>query len=155
MKPFEPKAEKAEWRMIYDGLLATAESDTLIPYEDFDKVLGRRLSDNRSPLYRARTELSRNRKKWMEAVPRQGYRVIRANEHLGVAAQHKKKARRQLGIMVKVGDCTDLSKLTSSELVDFDQQQRVNAALFMIVTHHEKRLERIEKLLRSEGRLLD
>ncbi len=155
MEPFKPKADKAEWRMIYDGLLSTAEFDTLISYTDFNELLGRKLTANRTPLYRARSELGRMRKKWLEAVPSKGYRVIRANEHMSVANQHKKKARRQLGIMVKVGDCTDLAKLTSSELADFDTQQKVNMALFMVMTHHEKRLSRIESLLRSEGRLLE
>ena len=84
-----------------------------------------------------------------------GYRVIQANEHVRVAEQHKTKAKKQLGIMVKVAQATDLSRLTPHELAVFDQQQSINSALFMIAVHHEKRLQRIEALLREEGRLLE
>lgn len=150
--PFEPKGEKPEWRMIYDELLAEADYGGLISYRALQDVLGRPLEDNRSPLYRARLELGEQRHRWLEVVPGVGYRVIEAAEHLRIAQAHKRKARRQFGMMVKVGEVTDLARLTPTELATFDAQQRINVGLFMIAAHHERRIARIEELLREEGK---
>jgi hypothetical protein len=82
-----------------------------------------------------------------------GYRVIEAREHMDSAQRHKKRAKRQLGLMVKVAEVTDLSRLRPEELAQFDTQAKVNAMLYMVAVHHERRLNRIEEILRGEGKL--
>jgi len=151
---FQPKGDKAEWVMIFDELLAEADFGTVITYAQLEEVLGRSLEANRAPLYRARGELGDRRKRWLEAVPKVGYRVIEANEHVRVAGQHKRKARRQLTTMVKIAEVADLTRLTAAELSDFDAQSKVNWLLYSAVVHHERRIARIEELLRGEGKEL-
>jgi hypothetical protein len=151
--PFGPKGEAAEWRLIYDELLSGSEFGDLITYAELDAVLGRRFLDNRKPVYRARRELGEERRRWLEAVAGRGYRVVQANEHLRIAQQHKRKARRQLTHMTEVTSATDLGRLTSDELAAFDAQTRINAALVAIAFSHEQRLARIETTLRNSGML--
>jgi hypothetical protein len=144
---FQSKGHIPEWKMVYDDLLADADYGMVITYDDLDAALGRRFVDNRSPLYRARTHLGEERSRWLETVPTVGYRVIEANEHMGVANRHKRKATRQLGMMVTVAEVTDLSRLTPSELSSFDAQQKINAMLYLFALHHERRLQHIESVL--------
>jgi hypothetical protein len=151
--PFQPKGDLPEWRLIYDKLLEHADFGDVITYQDLDEVLGREFEDNRGPLYRARQYLSDMRKRWIEPVPRIGYRVIEAREHILFAQQRKRRARRQLGQMMTVTESTDLARLTPSELASFDSQAKVNTMLYMVAVHHERRLNRIESILRDEGKL--
>ena len=148
---FKPKGEKAEWAMVYDGLLSEADFGTVVTYAQLDELLGRTFEDNRAPIYRAREELGERRKRWLEAVPRVGYRVIDANEHVRVAGQHKRKAKRQMTTMVKVSQVTDIARLTPTELAEFDTQSKVNWLLYSALVHHERRISRIEELLRDKG----
>jgi hypothetical protein len=97
--------------------------------------------------------LGEMRRRWLESVPRVGYRVIEAREHLIVAQKKKRRARNQLRGMVRVAEHTDLSRLTPAELASFDSQAKVNAALYMVAMHHERRLNRIESILRDEGKI--
>lgn len=150
---FHPKGDVPEWRIIYDRLLTNADFGDLISYAALSHALGREFRRNRTPLYRARTELGSLRHRWLEAVPGRGYRVIEAREHLMVAAGHKRRARRQLTLMKRVADVTDLSRLTADELATYDQQTRINAALYMVAVHHERRIARIEQVLREAGQL--
>lgn len=151
--PFQPKGDLPEWRLIYDRLLEHADFGDVITYAELDEVLGREFEDNRSPLYKAREHLGALRSRWIEPVPRIGYRVIEAREHIHVAQQRKKRARRQFRAMVRVAEFTDLSRLSPSDLATFDSQAKINAALYMVAVHHEKRLNRIEGILRDEGKL--
>lgn len=151
--PFQPKGDLPEWRLIYDRLLEHADFGDVITYTQLDEVLGREFEENRSPLYKAREHLGEMRRRWIEPVPRVGYRVIEAREHLLAAQQRKRRARRQLRAMVKIAEVTDLARLTPAELASFDSQAKVNAALYMVAVHHERRLNRIEGILRDEGKL--
>ncbi len=151
--PFQPKGDLPEWRLIYDRLLEHADYGDVITYAELDEVLGREFEDNRSPLYRAREQLGVARSRWIEPVPRVGYRVIEPREHIIVAQNKKRRARTQLRGMVRVAEFTDLSRLSPSDLATFDSQARVNTMLYMVAVHHEKRLNRIESVLRDEGKL--
>ena len=151
--PFAPKGDLPEWRLLYDALLEQAEFGQVISYDQLDAALGRRFTDNRSPLYRARREMGELRRRWLDAVPGTGYRVIEAHEHIGLAQRHKRRAKRQLGAMVRVAEVTDLDRLTPDQLASYDHQSRLNAMLYMVAVHHEQRLNRIEAVLRKEGML--
>lgn len=155
MTRFQPKGDQAEWRLIYDNLLTHAKPGDLITYEMLDDVLDREFRTNRVPLYRARDELGRERQRWLDAEAGKGYRVIQANEHIRVAGKHKRKAQRQLGTMVKVGEVTNLAELTPEELFRHDKQHMVNVALWRVALYHEARINRIEDILRADGKLKD
>ena len=150
---FQPLDDKPEWRKIYDQLLADAEYDTIITYAQLSAVLGRDFEEQRGPIYRARRELGNLRFRWLAAVPKIGYRVIRANEHISVADDHKHRARRQFTRMLEVSRATDLAHLSPEELAHFDRLNRNNNLLATIVMSHEHRLERIEAVLRADGKL--
>jgi hypothetical protein len=151
--PFTSRRAVPEWQMIYTALLERADFGTVVTYEELDAVLERPFVENRSPIYRARRQLGDMRSRWIEAVPGVGYRVIEAREHIDSAQKHKRKARRQLGLMVRVAEVTDLSALSPPELARYDEQSKINQMLYQVAVHHERRLARIESILRGEGKL--
>lgn len=152
-KAFQPLDDKPEWRKIYDELLDDADYGRVVTYEELTTVLGRRFELHRSPIYRARRELGNLRLRWLVAVPKIGYRVIDANEHIHVADDHKHRARRQMTRMLEVARSTDLANLQPAELEFFDRQNRINMALASITMAHEQRIQRIESVLRADGKL--
>ena len=149
---FAPKGEKPEWLMVYEQLLASADFGDVITYAMLEETLGRQFAPNRGPLYRARDYLGDARKRWLEAVPNIGYRIVDADEHVRVAAGHKLKGRRQYGRMLKVMQVTDLTKLGPDDLATWDEQQKIGFALWGVIAH-ESRIRRIEEILRREGLL--
>lgn len=149
---FAPKGEKPEWQLVYDTLLGDADFGTTITFEQLDHVLGREFVTNRAPLYRARDELGERRKRWLVPVPTVGYRVTDAAEHVSVAIEHKRRSRRQLGMAVRVLTSTDLNRLSTDGLAEWDAEQKMTFALWAIVAH-ENRIKRIEEVLRKEGLL--
>lgn len=151
--PFKPKAELPEWRLIYDKILEHVEFGDIITIEQLDEVLGRSFVENRGPLYRARQHMAEMRRRWFEPIPGVGYRIIEASEHMHAAQARKQRARRQLRQMVRIGEVTDLSRLTPEQLAAFDSQAKVNAAVYMALVHHERRLSRLEEILRADGKL--
>lgn len=151
--PFQTKGEKPEWQMIYDALLSRAEFGDLITHDQLDAVLGRTFVDDRGPLYKARRYLGKHRKRWVEPVEGLGYRVIEAREHISAAQRRKRRARRQLSLMVEIAEITDLTRLTPEELAQFDTQAKINARLYLVAVQHERRLNRIEDILRKDGKL--
>lgn len=147
----EAKADKAEWRILYDALLTDVEPGDIIKYEQFSEALGRDFLADRNPVYRATLELGRTRKRWLKVVPRVGYRVIEAREHIGESAERKARATRQLSKAIQIGNATDVERLTRDELTMWDTQQRYNAFVFQVIGQHENRLSRIEEALRTAG----
>jgi DNA-binding winged helix-turn-helix (wHTH) protein len=132
-QPFQPKGDRAEWQMIYEDLLLGAEFGDVVTLADLNRVLGRDFRKSRSPLYRARKAFAAERGRWLTAVPRVGYRVIEAREHMTHA--------------------NDVTRLTPDELKRFDGQAKVNALLFSVAVQHERRLNSHEDALRRAGML--
>lgn len=153
MTLFTPKGEKPEWRMIYDSLLSGVESGDTVTLDQLDDALGRTFSTNRSPLYRACRELGAARHRWLEAVPRVGYRVVEANEHTRLSRGHKRRGQRQFSTALTVLNATDLTRLNEPERDHFDTQTRVVQALVFVAVQHEARLARLETAMRAGGML--
>jgi hypothetical protein len=134
-------------------LLAAAEFDDVVTYDQLSVCLNREFIRNRGPIYRACHQLGMLRHRWLEAVSGVGYRVIQANEHVRASLDRKQRARNQLQKMQVISRATDLARLTFEERELWDRQERINAALVSIVSSHEKRIDRIEEVLRADGKL--
>lgn len=149
--PSQPR-KPPEWEVVYVQLLLHADFDDLITYDQLNECLHREFKQNRGPIYRACQELGVMRYRWLEAVPGVGYRVIHANEHVRASNARKKRAQRQFDKMLVVARATDLGVLTDEERTLWDRQNRINVALVGIVNGHEQRINRIEEVLRADGK---
>jgi hypothetical protein len=103
-----------EWRLIFD-VLVTTPVDGVVTYDALTDLLGRDFLDNRSPVYRARDELLEASKKAIVCVPRTGFRVVRANEHVALAQGRRKRAGNEMKKSLALVTNTNVGELTSRE----------------------------------------
>jgi hypothetical protein len=149
--PFQPKGELPEWRMIYERLLETADFGDLITYGMLDEVLGRPFDESRSPFQKARKVLAERRKRQLVVVPRVGYRVVEAREHLDVAADYQRRGQRHLQRMSRVFDTTPVEHLTPAERLLFDRQSIIAYTQLSFMIETNRRFDRHEAILRNAG----
>ncbi|MEU6725576.1 hypothetical protein ABZ917_17865 [Nonomuraea wenchangensis] len=139
---FEVKGDQPEWRMIYSTILAL-DVDDVIKYADLDDVLGRDFLQDRSPIYRAISELEKTDHRTLTNVRGVGYRVAAASEHEGLARAHHQRSRRQMKKAVNKAASADRKALTP------DQRKRIDS-LEMSLRQHSQMIRRLE--LRDEQR---
>jgi len=150
-RPFQPKGDVPEWRMVYEKLLADAQFGDVITYAMLDAALGRSFVENRSPLAKAKAKLAEWRKRQIVVIPTVGYRVVEAREHLDVATDYQRRGQRQLQRMARALDSTPTEYLTPAERLLYDRQSIIayTQVAFMIETN--RRFDRHEAILRNAG----
>lgn len=119
MSPFEPAGDRARWRAIYE-ILQAAPVDTIVTYEELGKALDLDPDEDRHAIQmavrRAAQEYERQDKHAVDAVPNEGYRVVKADAHLDLARHHQKKAGRSLKRGHSKAVNVDLSEVADPEV---------------------------------------
>ena len=93
--PFQPKGERARWRIIYDVLAALGPGDVLT-YDrcavllDLDPLKDRGLIQGAVRDAARRNEV--DNKHAIEAIPNKGYRVVEAVEHARLAKNYQRRS---------------------------------------------------------------
>lgn len=146
MSPFEPVGEQARWRIIYD-MLEHVPADGTLTYEemgdelDVDPVEERHIIQ--MAMRRAAKELETTHGHAVDAVPNVGYRVVHAEEHLGLARRHQKKSSKSL--------VRGQSKVVNVDLTGVDPEVRkafqVMAAAFSMQLEFNRRTDVRQKRL--------
>lgn len=99
MTPFEPKGEKARWRLIYDILLKRDIGD-VITYEEMAEALELHADTDRHAIQmavrRAAKEYESTDLRALDSVPNEGYRIVQPTEHMQLARKQQKKSHRAL-----------------------------------------------------------
>lgn len=106
---------KPQWRLVYDAV-RTMPVDGVITYDELDEILARPSREDRSPITKAIQELEANDQRTMTNVRGRGYRIARADEHLGLAKRSHRSARRALSKAA--------SKVRSADRSGLDQNMR-------------------------------
>ena len=84
-----------------------------------------------------------------------GYKVALANEHVGAMLERKGRARTQMGLARRTADAVAWSDLTEPELARHVEVQGHLAAIEAVITHHDRRLRKIEKHLGLDEATVD
>lgn len=137
---FEPKDDVARWRTIYDHIIKPRNIGDVVTDDElaatFPGVPTKTINSAFWDAVRRGAEIEMHRT--FERVPRVGYRMIEASEHLAHAAKKQRYAmndsRRALGQL----SAADRSRLTSDEARVLGEQQ----------DHLGRRLEAESKALR-------
>ena len=99
MTPFSPYGDRARWRMVYDLLAVTPVGGT-VTYNTLAELLELDPKKDRPAIRkavrRAGHELETVDKHAIDAVTNVGYRIVRPEEHLGLARRHQVRAGREL-----------------------------------------------------------
>lgn len=94
-EPFQPIGDEPRWKPLY-RLFAGRAPGTVVSYTQMSEVLdGFDPDRDRSSILRAGEALLRDEQRAVVAVPRLGYRVAAASEHLDIAKGRGRRARRQ------------------------------------------------------------
>lgn len=99
MALFQPRGERARWRVIYDMLRGSAVDD-VITYERLGEALGLDPGADRHVIQMAMRRAAREHevsdKRAIDVIPNTGYLIVQAPEHLRLARRHQKKSSKAL-----------------------------------------------------------
>jgi hypothetical protein len=155
---FEPKGDRAEWRIVYDRL-TSLEIDEMVTYQTLSRLLGRLFTQDRQPLYRAMQELERNDSRTLANVRGRGYRVVHPTEHEGLAKGHVRKSHRQLTKAKGRAASADRSALTPEARrrldaleINLGQVREAVVKLNRKVSEHDEALEKVRAKAQADRR---
>lgn len=92
---FEPKGERAVWKLIYDHVV-DLPIGTIISFKELEEAINDNFAKNRSSIYRARKEMAKLNKKYLIAERGQGYKIVEGTPMLMHAEERHEKANRQI-----------------------------------------------------------
>jgi hypothetical protein len=106
-------------RQVVVALFAGREFDSITTYEEIATALDlhpvRDRGLIRSTVHVARGELATDHKRTLAAVQGVGYRIIRPEEHLPMAAVAQRKAGRQIAVARMTVETVDMAGLTAEQ----------------------------------------
>ena len=95
MAPFQPRGDRARWRIIYDTLATLGPGDVLT-YDQCGELLDLEPFKDRGLIHNAVRDAARrnevDNKRAVEAVPNVGYRVVEAVEHARLAKGYQRRS---------------------------------------------------------------
>jgi hypothetical protein len=148
VRRFEPKGERAQWRIVYDLLCPLGVGD-ILTYDAITEALGvDNINQVRGAVHRAAKEWGKDHHRALSPVHKVGYRVVAGAEtEILIRKQHRRTRRS----MTKARDLTrdtDRSMLSPEERVRFDRMElrlsRHTDMIRRIDTRQDKMEEAIE-----------
>lgn len=138
------------YRDIAVTLLKDQPPNTLITYTELGKALDTKdMHLIQSTVIQANKVLLKQHQRGVKNVRRKGYRILRASEHMAVATSHQSKAERQMVKAIDFFAGANLSEMTDIERKLHVQSQMLATATLAGFQHLDKRLSKIEELLRG------
>lgn len=100
MSPFDPIADRARWRIVYEDILVHKPINGIITYLEMAEALGLHPDDDRHAIQmamrRAARELEEVNKHAVDSIPNKGYRIVEAAEHMQLARRQQGRSRTAL-----------------------------------------------------------
>lgn len=112
---FTPKGAVAQWRTVYEHLITLSVGDVITHEQLAGLIPEAAESSIRQAFYRAVKELEDENSRTFASVRGVGYRMAEAREHEGLAQNHHRRSRRQLGRARRKLISADRSRLTADE----------------------------------------
>ena len=160
--PFKASREdgKSDRVVIYDAV-SHAEPETFYSYDDLIKVLGRGLKvpADKMRVYRAvasaNRTLLREDRRYLSVVRNEGYRIVRADEHLDIALTKKDQAQSYLRKGMDLLKHARLDELTEIQRTLHEGQLMILAGVYRAVVDSERRHDRQEQIIDGLTRRVD
>jgi hypothetical protein len=150
--PFAPTREDGRsYRAVAIDALKDLDHGTLVSYRELGEILDLDPTEDlvkiQSTVRAANKDLLRSHKRGMKNVPKVGYRIIEANEHMIVAGSHQSKADRAMITALRFYNGADLSRMTEIERRLHHGQHMLAEAIYASHVQLNRRIQRIEDLL--------
>lgn len=145
---------RSDQKIIYD-LVQASEPDTLFPYETLQKALqvGTERAITRAVIGSAARNtarlLERERQRTLTVVANKGYRVARANEHLGLALTRKDRAESMIGRGVTLLKQTRIDELPEPQRRIHEAQLMIMGGLYEAVRTTRRRQDEQDAVIRQ------
>lgn len=116
MSPFKPRGDRS-LRIIVADLVARAQINDLITYEEFARVLDTPdRTQIRQAISAARPVILRDYNRALIPERGRGYRIARPGEFAGIAQDHRRKSDRQISKALAMIDNAPVDKMSPDEL---------------------------------------
>lgn len=152
--PFTPsRADGRSDRRVVFELVRDADPGTAYEYKVLIEALQEGLEEpvQRPRVYRAvagaNKTLLRERKRYLSVVPKVGYRVIAADEHLPVALGKKDRAQTYLRAGIELLKNARIEELSDTQRSLHEGQLMLLGGLYQAVNESARRHSRSEKLI--------
>lgn len=127
-------------------ILAAADYGTLVPYTVLmEAVGGDSVKQVQDFVQRVKRRLEQQHRKAVEAVPNEGYRVVKPSEHLRLARGQQSRSRRALARAQSTVTHVDTGKLTEGERAAVTMAATALAAQITYMRQNDIRVGRLEK----------
>ena len=140
-------------RAIAVELIGPKTPDTIVTYQEIGAALGVSPRNHRNliqgAINQAQSGLLKLYQRSVVAIPNVGYRVIRADEHRGVAVAKQSAAERQMKKGLRLLTHARLDEMSAEGRQLHQQQAMIMSATLAGFKYHENRLNKIEELLRG------
>lgn len=117
---FQPKADRSQWRIIFERLSKMSVGQTVTHQDLAAMIPDAAEASVKGAFYRAVTECELELHRTFESVRGVGYRMVEAREHERLAKNHHRRARRQLKRSQRKVTSADRSQLTREERARLD-----------------------------------
>lgn len=149
---FQPLGERARWLAIYD-LLKAAETNDIVTYVAMGDVLGLDPDKERLAIQGAMRRAAKEHevvdKRAVVAVSNHGYRVVEAQEHLGLARRQQVRSNRALVRGHSKAVNVDLSQIEPETRKALDMVAQVIGMQLDFNRRAESKLAAHDKAIRS------
>ena len=149
MTAFKPLGEKSRRVMVMEEISTRDEGD-IITYDELGEVLGGvDRSDVQAAVNDAKVGLEKKYSKAVVAIRNEGYRVVHAKEHLGLAQHHQRKSFRQLVKSRSKVVNVDYKKLSEGERAAMTLAATAINLTIEAARRHDIRASRLEKAVET------
>lgn len=153
---FKPtRADGRSYRDVAVEALKDRVPEEIVSYEELGKMLDidpeNELTRIRSIVRSAIKPLLQLHRRGLSNVPGKGYRVLPAREHMLVSSNHRSKADRAIGRALAYLEGANREEMTEMERKLHDGQCMIVQAIHASHQHLDKRMSKIEELLRGGG----
>lgn len=149
---FETKADRAQWRIVYDALVRMNIGDTIRDEEIVALIPDAAEGSVRGAFYRAMTEMETERKRSFARVRGVGYRMVQAIEHADLARGQHRKAKRRLKAAHRKAHSADRSLLTQEERQRLDALEINLSRQRDMIARLNGRVEKLDATLKDARR---
>src|SRR5215472_9589725 len=151
MEYFKPKRPdgKSMREVMVEGL-KDCDYGTIVNYKALGDILT--ISDKQkiqATVRVANRDLLKFYQRGLRNIPGVGYRIIEPREHMVAGERHRSKADRQMVTALQFYRGAPLDKMTEAERHLHHGQQMLAEAIYASHTHLDKRLRRVEDLLKG------
>jgi hypothetical protein len=143
---------RSDRRVVYE-LVADNDPDSKVTYETLIDALqdGLDAPVDRPRVYaavsQANTTLLREKSRYLSVVRGEGYRIIRADEHMGVALGKKQRAEKSIRRGVQVLRNVRMDELTQPQQAAHQGQLLIIGGMLQMMHESERRHERSDSLI--------